>query len=127
MPDSGDRRDHSSPIAFHVATLAFFAVLTLLVTRPLATHLSDAVIGAGAGDNMSALWNVWWARTALRGPDSLFQTPELFAPLGTSLVLHSLSPLESVAAALAPVSEPVTAYNLALLLSVFLNFVCAYL
>src|SRR5258706_8105746 len=107
--------------------MALFALLTILFTMPLSGHMTDGVIGGGAADNMSALWNVWWARTAIRGPDSLLWTSDLFAPLGTSLALHSLAPLESALAALLPFDQPVVLYNSALLGSVFLNFFCAYL
>jgi hypothetical protein len=113
------------PIARHLAALLFFAVLTLLFTWPLPSVLTAGILGAGTGDNVGALWNVWWARTAINGPDTLFWTPALFAPLGTSLVLHSLAPLASLGAAALPV-DVTTAYNVALLASVFLNFGCAY-
>lgn len=111
--------------AQQLPVLLAFALLTVIFTWPLANGLGESVLGGSAGDNMSALWNIWWARTAMRGPDSLFWTSALVAPLGTSLVLHSLAPLESVAATLLP-AEPATAYNLALLATVFLNFACGY-
>lgn len=130
MSESPDDRELSNgtppaSLLHHLLAITVFALLTLLVTRPLLAHLSDGVLGAGAADNMSSLWNIWWARTAIHGPGSLFSTSALFAPFGTSLALHSLAPLESVAAARLPV-PPLTAYNTALLASVFLNFICGY-
>jgi hypothetical protein len=110
----------------HVPPVALFALLTVLFTRPLATLVTSGVIGAAPADNMSALWNIWWARTAIRGPDPFFWTPALFAPLGTSLALHSFAPLESAVAAWLPVDSVMTLYNGALLATVFLNFTCAY-
>jgi hypothetical protein len=115
------RRD----VLVHILAIAAFALLTLLVTMPLASHLHDGVLGSGAGDNLSALWNIWWARTATSGAEPLFSTPALFAPLGTSLVLHSFAPLESTTAGWLS-ADPVTGYNAALLAAVFLNFLCAY-
>ena len=109
----------------HAAVFACFALLTIAFTWPLAAHMSGGVIGAGAGDNVGPIWNIWWARTALHGPERIFETPALFAPFGTSLALHSFAPLVSSAAALLP-APPVTAYNIALLVSVFLNCGCAY-
>jgi hypothetical protein len=113
------------PIAAHIAAFAFFSLLTLLVTWPLADIVTTGVLGAVAGDNLSALWNIWWARTALEGGGGLFWTPVLFAPLGTSLTLHSFAPLASVTAAAFP-ADPLTLYNLSLAAAVFLNFACAY-
>ena len=110
----------------HAAALLLLVPLTLLFTWPLPVHLREAVLGAGAGDNMSAIWNIWWAGVAIRGPDALLWTHALFAPLGTSLVLHSFAPLESVAAAVLWPGDPVTAYNLTLAALVFLNGACAY-
>ena len=52
----------------------------------------------------------------------------IFAPFGTSLAAHTLVPLLTVPAAwLFPSASPVTLYNASILLSVFLNFLCAYL
>lgn len=111
----------------HIVATASFGILSLVFTYPLVLHLSSGVIGAGAGDNMSALWNIWWARTAILGPEPFFSTPDLFAPLGTSLVLHSYAPLESLAVSfLLPFADPLTLYNVALASAVFLNLVCAY-
>jgi hypothetical protein len=112
-------------IARHATALALCAALTLLFTWPLPSILTAGILGAGTGDNVGALWNIWWARTAISGPDTLFWTPALFAPMGTSLVLHSLAPLASLAAAALPL-EVLTAYNVALLASVFLNLACGY-
>ena len=114
-----------SPVR-HVVPLAFFGLLSLLFTWPLARHLTDGVLGAGAGDNLAAVWNIWWARTALVGPASLLWSEALFAPFGIGLVLHSFAPLESAAAGVLAGPDPVTAYNVALLVAVFLNLACAY-
>jgi hypothetical protein len=122
MTDSAPAR-----ILRHLAAVAGFGCLSLVFTYPLVLHIKEGAIGAGAGDNMSALWNIWWARTAMRGPEPLLATPDLFAPIGTSLALHSYAPLVSiVVSSLLPFAEPVTLYNVALLSAVFLNLTCAY-
>lgn len=116
------------PAAQRLLAPLLFALLTLLFTWPLPARVTSGVIGAGAGDNMSFVWDFWWAREALRAHDSsLFQTPALFAPIGTSLAAHTLIPLMSAGAALLlPLVPPLALYNLALLTSVFLNFLCSY-
>ena len=115
------------PTVRHLSAILLFGFLSVLFTDPIVLHLKTGVIGAGAGDNMSALWNVWWARKAAFGPEPLFQTPALFAPMPTSLVLHSYAPLVSILVSLLfPFADTVTLYNLALIGAVFLNFSCAY-
>lgn len=111
----------------HLLAIILFGFLSLLFTYPLVLHMSTGVIGSGAGDNMSALWNIWWARKAVTGPEPLFWTPALFAPVNTSLVLHSYAPLVSILfSCLVPFGDPVTVYNVALIGAVFLNLSCAY-
>ncbi len=115
-----------SPFVNHLAAVSIFAVAALVVTRPLAAHLTSRIIGT-PGDNLSFVWNFWWAKTALATGQPLFWTPALFAPIGTSLAAHTYVPLVSIGAALAfPHLPPLELYNLALLAAVFLNFACAY-
>jgi hypothetical protein len=115
-------------VAAHFSALALFGVLAALFTWPLPQLRTVAVLGRGAGDNLAVIWNFWWVRTALASADhSLFWTPDLFAPIGTSLVTHTLTPLVTVTAALLPGKiEPVALYNAALIAAVFLNFAIAY-
>jgi hypothetical protein len=88
--------------------------------------MRDLVIGRSAGDNFAFVWNFWWARAAF-GPDrTFFWTDDLFAPLGTSLVLHTTTPAIAVPMAAVSTADPVVLYNAALLLAVFLNGVTAY-
>jgi hypothetical protein len=110
----------------HTAALLFFAACAILFTWPLAGQMRDAVIGAAAGDNFAFVWNFWWARAAF-GPDrTFFWTDDLFAPLGTSLVLHTTTPAIAVPMAAVSDADPVALYNAALLLAVFLNGATAY-
>jgi hypothetical protein len=109
-----------------LAALVFLAGLTLVFTWPLAAHLTGGTIGAPA-DNLNFVWDFWWVRYALRTHASIFWTPDIFAPVGTSLATHTLVPILAVPAAwLLPAVSPLTVYNGALILSTFLNFACAY-
>jgi len=114
--------------AAHCSALALFGVLAALFTWPLPQILTVAVLGRDGGDNLAVIWNFWWVRTALASADqSVFWTPDLFAPIGTSLVTHTLTPLLTVTAALLPWKiELVLLYNAALIVAVFLNFAIAY-
>ena len=111
----------------HLLLLLVLAGVGCLLTAPLPWHLSTAILGAGPGDNVTGLWNVWWARTALRDHTSLLATNALYAPLGVNLVLHSLAPLVSIAAVMfTPGADAVMTYNVAMLGCVVLNLWSAY-
>lgn len=113
------------PAAAHLSALVFFGALAALFTWPLSQVLTSAVLGRVAGDNLVGVWNFWSVRTALAADRSVFWTPDLFAPIGTNLVAHILTPLLTVPAAFLPF-EPVFLYNAALVATVFLNFAVAY-
>jgi hypothetical protein len=114
------------PFLSHLPYLVLFGVLTVIWTRPLASIATSSIVGT-PGDNLSFVWNFWWAKTALATGQRLFWTPALFAPIGTSLATHTYAPLVSIGAALLfPRVPPLELYNGALLLAVFLNFACAY-
>ncbi len=111
-----------------MTALLYFAVLAVVLSWPLAQHLGTHVPGAGPGDNLSFLWNFWWARQAFSLPDaSLFYTSHLFAPYGTPLVLHTHTALQAVLGATLLAWLPVvTAHNVVLLGGLAANGWCAY-
>jgi hypothetical protein len=118
------RRSH---FVSHLRAVLAFALLALGLTWPLAMHLQEAMIGTGVGDNASFVWNFWWMRQVLTDGASPFWTPALFAPIGTSLVLHTTTLLPTLTAtALLPRADPLTTYNVAVIATVFLNGFCAY-
>lgn len=104
----------------------FFVALAWFVTYPLGYHLVSGVIGRGAGDNVTFLWSFWRAEQATAAEFLSFQTPLMFAPLGTSLALHTGVPLLAGLSALVPQSTPVVSYNVAVMAAVALNGLCAY-
>lgn len=112
----------------HGAAAVLFAALAVVWTFPLITSLSGQVLGPGPGDNLQFLWNFWWVRTALAHGLDVYQTAYMFAPVGSSLTLHTLTALPAVVAATALSGLPIaTAMNLTILASLFLNGFCAYL
>lgn len=113
----------------HLPAVAVFLSIALLVTAPLWTASGTVIPGADFGDNVAALWSFWWARQALAHASlSLWETNLLFAPIGTGLVLHTGTPLLTVAGALAfPAGvSPAFVHNVFVALGVFLNGLCAY-
>ena len=57
-------------VAQHAAVALFFALLALVLTWPLAAHLSTHLPGTGFGDNITFLWSVWLLRDALADPNA---------------------------------------------------------
>ena len=87
--------------------------------------MSEAVPGAGAGDNVSFVWNVWWTRYALHhSSQSLFFTPLLLHPFGANLTQHTLTLLPALAVSW--IANPVLAQNVLIVGHILLNFVCMY-
>jgi hypothetical protein len=104
-----------------------FALVAVAWTFPLILHLRTSLLGAGAADNVTGLWNVWWMRTALGSGQDFFRTSYLFAPVGVDLTLntHTALPAFVGATVLAPLPL-VAAVNVTILAALFLNGWCAY-
>jgi hypothetical protein len=102
-----------------------FAAITVWWLFPVLANVSSVIPGAGAGDNVTFVWNVWWMRYALAHPGlTFFFTPYLFHPLGADLTLHTHSALPTLVAAIW--SSPIAGENVVIALHLFLNFLCAY-
>jgi hypothetical protein len=112
----------------HAAACGALAAFALVQSAPLLFVLRSHLPGAGAGDNLSFLWNVWWMRFALRDPDAgVFWTTHLFAPDGVSLALHTHAAGASIPAALlSHAVDIVAAQNAVILVGLMLNGVVAY-
>jgi hypothetical protein len=114
--------------ASHAAAVCWFLLYAVVVSYPLIVRLDNHVPGTGAGDNVAFLWNFWWVRRALAEPAlSVFYTDHLFAPFGTSLVLHTHTALPAWLGAtlLAPL-QTITAHNVVLLLGLAANGIATY-
>ncbi len=92
---------------------------------PVLSNLSSVVPGAGAGDNLTFVWNVWWMRYVLHHPEqTFFFSPFLFHPAGVDLTLHTHTALPAFVAA--AWSSPIAGQNIVIVLHVYLNFLCSY-
>lgn len=104
-----------------------FVILAVIWTLPLSLHLSTHLPGEAIGDNGVFLWNFWWMRHALATHTSFFQTNYLFAPIGTSLTLHTHTALPAFLGATLLGGLPlVTALNIVTLVALALNGLCTY-
>lgn len=104
-----------------------FTVLSVVWTLPLSLHLTTH-LPYGSTDVWQNLWNFWWWARSIGEGSNPFETSELFHPFGTSLALHTHSPLNMLA--MLPVSwtlGPVAAYNVAQLAGLILSGVGAWL
>ena len=117
--------DRASPSA-HLLVAAWFVVLACGLSYPLILHLDTHVPGP-PGDNFAFVWNFWWFRFARGAGAGVFDCPYLFAPFGTSLVLHTHSALEAYAGAtvLSRLSV-ITAHNVVLLAGLAANGIAVY-
>jgi hypothetical protein len=91
---------------------------------PLYGQAGAAIPGAGAGDNVLFVWNVWWTRYAVEHGLNPLSTSLLLHPFGADLTLHTHTLLPALAVSF--VRNPVLAQNLLIFAHLFLNFVCAY-
>jgi hypothetical protein len=84
----------------HLAALACYSLLALLVTWPLLTHLNSGVVGAVGGvDAYQNAWNMWWVAHALSHGQSPFWTNLLFYPNGVDLFWQTLGFSQALLAA----------------------------
>jgi hypothetical protein len=101
--------------------LAGYAGYALLLTWPLVLHLGDRFPGDNTVDAWGHYWNMWWFRRALLSGANPFYTDLWFRPEGTSLLLHTLAPYNSLLGLLPTlVAGPLVAYNLVALAAIVL-------
>lgn len=71
--------------------LAGYFLLTILMTWPVARHVTEAIPGDGF-DGWQNYWNLWWVKQALLlEATNPFFTDYLYAPTGVSLLFHTLN------------------------------------
>jgi hypothetical protein len=86
------------PYRHHALALGLYAVLSLLLTWPLATRLTSHVVGSAtwAFDEYTFLWTPWWFRYALLNlRASPLYSDYIFYPVGISLVLYTFNLLNA--------------------------------
>lgn len=101
--------------------VGLFALLTVVISWPVIKRVDEVLIGNDI-DTYINPWADWWTEKAWQDPDiSLYETDYLFYPGGANLVYHSFSPLNTlVALALYPLLGRLAAYNVTMLLNLFL-------
>ncbi len=80
-----------SPFRAYALALAAFAILTLLLTWPLARDIGKAIPG-DSFDGWQNFWNLWWVNVALlQEHTSPYFTDLLYHPTGVSLWFQTLN------------------------------------
>lgn len=94
---------------------------------PLTSRLGSHVPGVFPGDNVTFVWNTWWFRRAFGAHSSGLWCDLLFAPDGTSLLLHTHTILQTaIGVLLCPAGSAVVAQNVVLIAGVVANGICTY-
>ena len=80
----------------HVAVVALYALLTVVMTWPLAARFDRAVLGP-PGDNLEYVWKMWWFKHALlERRISPFFNPDVFYPVGYPVALSETTVANTV-------------------------------
>jgi hypothetical protein len=106
-----------------------YALITVLMTYPVAFKLSSAVAGFPAHDNLQYLWSLWWAKKAII---ELHTSPAnvtyLYYPTGAYHPVLSVTPyIELVSLPLSLLLNPIAVYNIQFLSSFVLSGLTMYL
>jgi len=109
-------------IRVHLAVIAFYFGIAILVTFPLITVIGERMIGHPFGDTYEYTHHIWWFNQALRTGQSPFFQPLLLYPDGLDATWVWSAPLQSFPAWLLMFVLPLpVAHNLSALLTLALN------
>jgi len=124
------RKDGANLAARYLALLGLFAVLSAILTYPLAKDLGSRILGPPApGDNFEYLYKVWWFKHALFDLHvSPFFNADMFYPFGYDVVLSETTIANTIPALpLTLLIGEVAAYNVTMLISFVLSGLGMYL
>ncbi|MCP4417525.1 MAG: hypothetical protein GY805_12950, partial [Chloroflexi bacterium] len=98
--------------------LLLFLLLTIIASWNVVTDLNGVIIGDD-NDVYINPWADWWTYRALTEDDiSLWQSDDMYYPIGADLTFHSFSHLNTaVSLALRPFTSTLPAYNITILLN----------
>lgn len=110
-----------------LAVFAFYLLLALVLTYPLALRLGTHIPG-GNVDEGAFLWNTWWVKHALLDlQTNPLNTDMIFYPLGANLALYTLTLLPGLLALpLTLLAGPIVASNVLFILAFALSGLGAY-
>jgi len=90
------RRRGRASVAVHLAALLGYALLTVVMTWPLAQVVTTAIPG-DSFDGWQNFWNLWWVKLALVDRvQNPYTTDLLYYPTGVGLYFHTLNPFNAL-------------------------------
>src|SRR5689334_520638 len=112
----------------HLAALAGYACLSIVVTWPTVLHFSTEALGELYIDRVQNIWNLWWVKTALLDRHTNpFQTDLLLYPQGADLYFHTLNlPSTLLSLPVQLLAGPTAAYNFSMMLALALSGYAGY-
>lgn len=110
---------------YGVILLGYLA-LAVLLSWPTARDFTTAFTSSGGDDARLNIWTLWHTRQALFGAEPLLAAPNLYYPVGVSLLTHSPGPLMGLLALPFWPLGPEAAYNATLILGLTLTGFCMY-
>jgi hypothetical protein len=109
-------------ILIHLAIYGFYLLVAGIVTYPLITQLSTAVVGFVYGDGYEMAHHIWWFKHALQTGQPLFYQTMLAYPNGIEGITLWADPLQFFPAWLLALVLPlVTAANVTILITLAAN------
>ena len=110
-----------------LAVLAY-ALVTIAMTYPIAFKLGEDWLAKRDIDTNMKVWDQWWFGRVMQEHLPTDYTRDLFYPTGLDLTYHSVSwSVVALAWLLTPLLGAIDAYNVTILLAVFLTAYAGYL
>ena len=105
-----------------------YGLATIIMTYPLIFKLGQDWLGSYDVDTYVKLWDIYWFSDLLLKGQSPFFTTQLFYPTGLDLSFHSISwTTTGLTWLLKPFLGTIDAYNVTILLAVFVTAYAGYL
>lgn len=111
----------------HGLPFGAYALLAVALSWPIVRDFTTRIAGDGGADPRHNIWLLWHTLRALLGQAPLYHAPELYYPLGVSLLTHGLGPVNGLLALPFWPWGAQAAYNGTLLLGITLSGYCMYL
>ncbi|MBO2008322.1 hypothetical protein [Hymenobacter negativus] len=108
-----------------ILLLAFYGLLFVVFTWPLAANFKISFLAVSGGDSCGYIWDAWHFRKLALSGHNPYVTDWLFFPQGTGLIMHGYLPVLGLLNL--GLNNPILAVNLGLLLSAAASGAGAYL
>ncbi len=109
-----------------ICVFIVLALVSVFLTWPLIARLGSSVYGE-AGDNLGAIWLLWWFKNAANFSKSAASCPMIGFPYGATISLVPMEPVQNLSYRVSLLFfNEVVVFNLDILLSFFLSGLTMY-